>query len=350
MKNFSLIFLITLVLFLFVNVLIVLTWPIYSKLNANKHDYIKEQIELLNLSEEELIVLHNDTWKNYDKFRFVPFLGHTETNRQNQFVNFTEENGRHVNRPTVCENNIYLYGGSTMFGYNVTDHQTIGFYLQELLGNNNCVFNHGRAYYYSKQENNLFINHIENNKLINSAIFFDGINERCGGYEYMNQINSNFNMLVERPYLMWKNSIKNLFYTLPAFQFANSLSGSSRWIQDKNNNILQIDSCSSNIDLNFLYEKRVSVRDAICKKNNIKCFSFLQPMVGSSGEQIEKLITEKKKNIFIDKYKMLKEAEGIIDLQYVLNDDKTLSYIDGVHYSPNSNKQIAKEILKYLNE
>ena len=242
-KNFSLIFLITLVLLIFVNILVVLTWPIYSKLNANKHFYIEEQTELLNLSEDELVELHNNTWKNYDKFRFIPFLGHTETDRETKFVNFTEENGRHIVRPSNCKNNIYLYGGSTTFGYNVTDNQTIGFYLQKLVDNSTCVFNHGRAYYYSKQENNLFINHIENNKKINTAIFLDGINERCGGYEYMNQINNSFNMLVERPYLMWKSSIINLFYTLPIVQFINSLSGSSRWIKDQDNNILKIDSC-----------------------------------------------------------------------------------------------------------
>ena len=88
-------------------------------------------------------------------FRFIPFLGHTETDRENKFVNFTEENGRHIVRPSNCKNNIYLYGGSTTFGYNVTDNQTLGFYLQKLVDNSTCVFNHGRAYYYSKQENNL---------------------------------------------------------------------------------------------------------------------------------------------------------------------------------------------------
>ena len=350
MKNFSLIFLITLVLLIFVNILVVLTWPIYSKLNANKHFYIEEQVELLNLSEDELVELHNNTWKNYDKFRFIPFLGHTETDRENKFVNFTEKNGRHIVRPSNCKNNIYLYGGSTTFGYNVTDNQTLGFYLQKLVDNSTCVFNHGRAYYYSKQENNLFINHIENNKKINTAIFLDGINERCGGYEYMNQINNSFNMMVERPYLMWKSSIINLFYTLPIVQFINSFSGSSRWIKDDNNNILKIDSCSSNTDLKSLYEKRVSVRDGICNKHNIKCYSFLQPMVGSSGKQISKLITEERKKDFIYKYEVLSKAKGIIDLKYILINDRQLSYIDGVHYSPDSNKSIAKELFKLLNE
>ncbi len=349
MKNFSLIFLITLFFFLILNILIILTWPIYSKFYSKTHSYIDEQIELLNLAEDDLIILNNETWKNYDKFRFVPFIGHSETDRIGKFVNFTETNGRKVNRPQNCKNNIYLYGGSTTFGYNVTDEQTIGQYLQDLLGDNYCVFNHGRAYYYSKQENNLFINHLEIGKKINTAFFLDGINERCGGYEYMKQINNSFSLLVEKPYLMWKISFKNLILTLPIVQFSNSLFGSGRWIHDKNNNILQVDSCESKIDLGKLYESRILVRDTICKKFNINCYSILQPMAGNHGIQIRKLLSEDKKKMFQRKYKKLSSANGFVDLGYVFDNDKSLSYIDGVHYSPSSNKKIASELYNFLN-
>ena len=147
-----------------INLLIIVAWPTFSKLNQKKHSYTKEQIQLLNLNEKDLIILYNETWKNYDKFRFVPFIGHSEKNREGKFLNFTEENGRKVNRPENCIVNYYFYGGSTTFGYNVVDNQTISEYLQQFLGKNGCVYNHGRAYFYSKQENNLFINHIENGR------------------------------------------------------------------------------------------------------------------------------------------------------------------------------------------
>ena len=344
MKNFSLIFFITLLFFLLFNILVVLTWPIYSNYNSQKHSYTEAQAELLNLSNNDLIILNNEMWKNYDKFRFVPFTGHSEANRSGKFLNFNEKDGRKVNRPTECDYNIYLYGGSTTFGYNVTDNQTIAQYLQELLTNNYCVYNHGRAYYYSKQENNLLINHIEEGKKINSAFFLDGINERCGGYEYMNQINNSFSLLVERPYLMWKISFKNFLLTLPVVQFYNSLFGSNRWIQDVNNNILKINSCEKNIDLGKLYETRIAVRESICKKFEISCYSILQPMAGRHGVQIRELLAENKENMFKKKYKILSNAKGHVDFGYVLNNDTSLSYIDAVHYSPLSNKKIALEL------
>ena len=348
MKNFSFVFFITLILIFIINLLIVVAWPTYSKLNQKKHSYIKEQIQLLNLNEEDLIILYNETWKNYDKFRFVPFIGHSEKNREGKFLNFTEENGRKVNRPEKCKVNYYFYGGSTTFGYNVIDNQTISEYLQQLLGKNGCVYNHGRAYFYSKQENNLFINHIENGRKIDFAIFLDGLNERCGGYEYARQLNTSFDLLTEKPFMMWKISLKNFIFTLPVSQFINSVFGSDRWIQDENNNILSIESCDSNIGLNELFQSRLDVRDGVCLQNKINCFSFLQPMPGSHGVHNEKLLSKKYEKIFIEKYKLLSKASKFIDLGYVLENDKSLSYIDAVHYSPESNKKIAQEIFKIL--
>ena len=349
MKNISLVIVITLIFIFIINLLIVVVWPIYSKINANKHEYISEQIELLGLSETDLVILHNETWKNYDKFRFIPYLGHSETERKGKFVNFTEKNGRKVVRPKQCKENYYLYGGSTTFGYNVTDDQTIGQYLQNLLNDDGCVYNHGRAYYYSKQENNLFINHIENGRQIDHAIFLDGVNERCGGYEYSSHLNSSFNALVERPFLMWKNSLKNFIFTLPIAQFTNSLFGKNRWIQDDDNNILKIENCSENFNLERLYQTRLNVRKGICEINNIKCYSFFQPMAPIHGVQIPKLLTKSKWDQLVEKFNKLSKVDDHIELGYILNNDKTLSYIDAVHYSPSSNKKIASEIFKYLN-
>ena len=54
-------------------------------------------------------------------------------------------------------------------------------------------------------------------------------------------------------------------------------------------------------------------------------------------------------NILKKKYKKLSSAKGHIDLGYIFENDKVLSYIDGVHYSPESNKKIATELYnKYL--
>ena len=115
------------------------------------------------------------------------------------------------------------------------------------------------------------------------------------------------------------------------------------------NNILQIESCEKNVDLGKLYESRILTRESVCEKFEIDCYSILQPMAGTHGIQIRRLISESTEEMLKKKYKILSTANGYIDLGYILGEDTTLSYIDGVHYSPLTNKKIATELYnKYL--
>ena len=366
MKNFSLVFVITLTLFFVINLAINITWPIYSKLKIDKHNYPKEVVEVLDLSESDMNLLSVETWKAYDKFTYVPFLGHSETKREGKFVNFDQKNGRKISRPDNCTQNVYMYGGSTIFGYNVSDNETISQKLQNLLGQDYCVFNQGRAYFYSKQENNLFTLHIENNYKIDHAIFLDGVNERCGGYEYDRHLNRSFQILVERPYKMWKKTFVDFVYTLPVVQLSNSLFGGSRFLGARDENLalenrLTIDSCKNNISLTKLFEKRLNLRHALCLEEQIKCYSFLQPFAGTHGKQMKKILEDSKKIVLEKKYDSLKKVKKyIIDIGYVLNtDDKSayvdelkkghkISYVDGTHYSPESSDIIAQTMLPYI--
>ena len=72
-------------------------------------------------------------------------------------------------------------------------------------------------------------------------------------------------------------------------------------------------------------------------------------MAGASGNQLPALLSIERSEIFKKKYNLLKKANGIIDLKYLLENTNELSYIDAVHYSPSSNKKIAHELSKYLN-
>ena len=347
MYKFLLIFFNIIIFFLIINILIVLSWPIYSNLKSDKHFYSDQQKKILDMNEKDLVILYKETWKNFHKFKFVPFIGHTETDRIGKFVNFSEEEGRKVNRPLGCSSNVFMYGGSTTFGYNVEDKDTISEYLQKYLGDDFCVYNHGRSYYYSKQENNLFYLHIERQKKIDYAIFIDGINERCGGYDNDEQISYIFSGLVNRPYNMWKNQFVSLVYSLPISQFYNSLINKNKYFQNYEKIINA--TCEKKIPLSYLFKVRTQSRHGFCLESGIKCFTFIQPMPGVHGVQISEFLNAKKQNYFKNKYKELKEGgKYFIDLGSVLKDTKELSYIDGVHYTPKTNDRIAQEIKKFI--
>ncbi len=77
--------------------------------------------------------------------------------------------------------NIFVFGGSTTFGYRVDDYSTIGSHLQELMrketGVPAAVYNFGRGGYISPQERALFEKLILRGQVPHMAIFIDGLNE-----------------------------------------------------------------------------------------------------------------------------------------------------------------------------
>lgn len=348
MKNLGIIILNTLILFIIINVLIGFTWPIVSDLRNKEHSYNDEQIKLLDLNENDLVLLQNETWRKDYKFIFVPFIGHSEIDKKGKFVNFTIKNGRAINRPKNCEKNIYVYGGSTTFGYNVTDYQTIAAYLQQGLRNDKCVYNHGRAGFNSTQENNLIFSHLEEGRKIDFAIFLDGVNEVCGGHQFANQLEANFSKLMEKPYYLWKDSTRTFVYSLPLYQLYLKFFDSD-WLTNVNNKeYLSLETCEKKIPLNVLFENRLKLRNSICESFKVNCYTFLQPMPGASGKRSSSITVESEK-FFKKKYSILKKAKGnFIDINYILNANNNVSYIDNVHYTPETNEKIAQEIKKII--
>ena len=96
-----------------------------------------------------------------------------------------------------------MFGGSTTFGYGVTDIETIPSVLQQKLRASSskqvCVYNFGRGFYYSTQERILFSNLLVAGIIPELAIFIDGLNEfyrfqdtpQFSSY-FMGLINQNF--------------------------------------------------------------------------------------------------------------------------------------------------------------
>lgn len=77
--------------------------------------------------------------------------------------------------------NVFLFGGSTTFGYGVPDDQTIASHLQELLarvGDQEVrVYNFGRGAYYSTQERIAFEKLLTLGYVPDLAVFIDGLND-----------------------------------------------------------------------------------------------------------------------------------------------------------------------------
>ncbi len=351
-------FFITLLLIILFNFAVGWIWEIRTNIKfKNFKPYDDIVLSALNLNNEEGLILYLETFIKR-KFDYDQFTEHAENNGyNNKFVNVTPELGRKTESPKSCESTIFFYGGSTTFGYNVTDIQTIPSFLgKKLIKNkkNICVKNFGRGSYFSTQETILFQKHILNNSVKKGdiIIFLDGINENGN----RNSRNTGFLYMVNKA--LNQNYWDMYKFTFPIFFQSLSINQLIKRIQQKlniqkkspldQNNIFELKN-----ELKNVLEKNISIRNGICKNIVLNCYNFLQPFATIHGKYFEKpvagaienrVINNGQKANLVKKYELLKNIPGIIDISGALDNSKKLSYVDGVHYSPNANNKIALKI------
>lgn len=367
-NNFIIISTITLILFILVNYLITLIWPQYIKTKfKNYRPYSSEIIKQLKMNEEDARKLYIETWIDRT-FEYSQFLEHVEGPINGKFVNISKEFGRKVDNPKECNKRFFLYGGSTTWGYNVADNQTIAAYLLKELINEGfidyCVYNFGGGSYFSTQENIRFQKHLLMDKIKKNdfVIFVDGHNEsgfrKTRATDLLTEL---FKPSNEKFWDMYKLTLPTFIKSLPVIQLSNRLL--KKLSIDLDKNVSQAGSIKlTPDDLLSVYEKNINIRSSICKAENLNCYSFLQPFatvhgiyfttrdgvrlkegdsiagapeIGKIGDLNEELSA---------KYKVLKNAKGAIDISSALDSLTELAWCDGSHYCPNANEMIAKKI------
>jgi hypothetical protein len=137
-----------------------------------------------DLSEQAIDDLLTETWSR--PCVYESFTQFKERAYSGDYVN-VDENGFRITKnqgpwpPDPDKFNVFLFGGSTTFGYGVPDDQTIASYLQEVLSNklerDVRVYNFGRGHYYSTQELVLLKRLSVAGFIPDMAIFVDGLNE-----------------------------------------------------------------------------------------------------------------------------------------------------------------------------
>lgn len=136
------------------------------------------------LDKEEMDKLLHETWSRpvvyeaFTQFKERPYSG--------TYVNVSREGFRLVANqgswpPQPEHLNVFVFGGSTTFGYGVADHETVASFLQEELAKRSDasirIYNFGRGFYYSTQERILFEQLLASGFVPDAAIFVDGMND-----------------------------------------------------------------------------------------------------------------------------------------------------------------------------
>lgn len=115
-------------------------------------------------------------------FESLPFIGHREASRYTRFITVTED-GVRCNQDGVetCpfrggDGAVWVFGGSTTFGYGVKNSETIPAYIEKNL-RNYSVFNLGVGHFYSTPERILFQQLLTFTPPPEIVVFIDGLND-----------------------------------------------------------------------------------------------------------------------------------------------------------------------------
>ena len=329
-------------IFILLNTIIVFLWPIRTNLMFNSYKpYSDEFIKSLNLTKDEALKLYLETWQRERMFDYDELTSLRESLSIGQYVNVNKNSGRLIsNNPNSCEKNVFVYGGAHIFGYDVTDNQTIPYYLREILKKNklnHCVFNFGRATYYSTQENILIQKHLLKNKIKENdlLIFLDGDNEK--GNEKLfatNFIEENYISLHQKYWLLYKTGVKNFIELLPVTQLIEVLYNKTSF-KKKKDKLKKKKVNNKSADIANVFDKNIKIRNAICLEYNLQCHNFL------FFSKKELVIPE-----VLKKYTELKSTENIYDLTY----PHIRNILSNKHnmLSPGSNKILAEKIYQNI--
>ena len=177
----------TLIIMVGINFILFLIFLLRDTFRENPVVDKYDEIDIAELYPEknktEIDQLLHETWNR--GFKYEAYTQFSEKTFEGKFVNVSDagirSNGTHQVWPPDKNNlNIFVFGGSTTFGYGVTDNETIPSRLQYHLSKFNkkiVVYNFGRGFYYSTQEKILLEVLISQNIKCDIAIFLDGLNE-----------------------------------------------------------------------------------------------------------------------------------------------------------------------------
>ena len=303
-------------------------------------------------------------------FKYKPFVEIVENQRAGKFISVgvkgnrcNKNNIKKCEEPNGGKSEIWLFGGSTTFGYGVKNDETISAYLENLFEGKKKVVNFGSGFYFSTQEKIRFQNLLTGLDSPYAAIFIDGVNE-LGLFWPINEsafsatIKSSLNPGQQRK-ISFIESLKIKFTNLYIYRLINE-----KIFAKKIKNSIHVDGQAAT-------DKQIKKSIEILKQNHkqniaignyydIKIVNILQPApIYKFSYTKTKVPNEYLPDVNNPNILNLKKAYKAIDNKNLLNSNSTLlnisklkiddgMYVDGYHYTPLFNKKIAQEIYSYL--
>ena len=314
-------------------------------------DFIEKVYGRENVEDYQKVMSEQTTMLDYK-----PFVEFTERQRINLFTSVSNLGNRcNKNNISKCdppkggEKEIWLFGGSTTFGYGVKNDETIAASIEKQLDNQYRVINFGAGYYFSTQERILFNNLLLELPAPYAAIFIDGVNDLGREYNFDETIYSNSIKyeLAKTSSDEIKDYFKERFYRLNIVRLINEFKSKKKIV----NPIKDLGEVEISKRVNVLINNQ-KINQAVSKMYNVKLVNILQPAPiysdSHSTSRVPKEFLPTDDTSFIKNVKLGYQVYLSKKHNLALNLSelkvKEPMFIDTVHYSPEFSEAIANII------
>lgn len=283
-------------------------------------------------------------------FEYSPWIEYKNIDFSGRYINTkglirASDPDKFISAHSLDTVSIYFFGGSTMYGFNSTDQETIAsafvkFYrLKYPRGRSIHVVNYGICGYYSYNELMLFSHLIYTGKKPHLAIFLDGLNEfliikaaenRLPYFYYRLKMGSQ-STVDERQFARIVDSTQSLF-KIPTGILSPGI----------------VDKLAQNYLENMNSVKRLA------SAHDVNTFFFVQPnpyFNYPNRSRDPKCDKEENELIKIGYPLLEKEFAGLDNCWFLgnlLQNETGYPFIDRLHYSPAMSAKIAAEILEVI--
>ena len=349
---------------IFISVLLMFTALNYSAsfLLAKPASYTPDVLEKI----------HGKGWvEDYEIFlseqgigqKYYPFVEYIERARKGKYINVSDRGTRcHYSDREACVANggnqeIWIFGGSTTFGYGVKDNETIPAFLSLKLPGIKIV-NFGAASYYSTIERIRFENLLTELPPPLATVFIDGLND----FYYFDvpdktMVSDAYSRILnkESEPNSFANSLRKYLRKLAIYRLVEEKFGDSSTVTAVTASREQILKAISRLNINH------SITEAICDKLGITIINVIQPVplygVGHKTSKVPQELLNygdhvnsgaAYKIMFTPNSRSPYTRNRTLNLANLASEEGM--YVDTVHYSPLFNERIASEIHERLLE
>jgi len=306
---------------------------------------------------------------------YQPWVEFAEPEFHGSLVTVQNDERNFLNRRTINPPNlehwpivkIFALGGSTTFGYNVSDEHTWPTYLSTILNEQARakslklhieVVNYGRGYYYPSQETSLLLDLLKAGHRPQGVIFLDGVNSpvKDDVPEFYPRLKEQFQNIQFAKDTQRGTSFIESIQWLPAIRLANAVGSLLSGRQP-----LTVAQRHSAVDFNGVryqvntFRQNKAISKEICRIYAVTPMFVLQPSAVYNynialyrrSVPPEFLTWRARAKDFYD---AMREDEDLIDLADLFenwgNDKKAI--IDELHYSPQFHQFLAQQIAKRI--